>query len=126
MIMKKAAFTLGLAFFAIGLFAQSSTATSAKVSPTTSISAKKEPAKAAPMQHTQPAPAAKPAMASTAAKPNSTPAARPNKSAATSTPAANKTASDPTKKKHHARRHKTATTPATGTPKSAPAAKKNK
>ena len=117
--MKKVAFTLGLAFFAVGLFAQSSTgtnqakATSAPVSVT-----KKEPMKAAPAA--KPASAPKSASSMPAQKPADKPVAAKAKTAGNAEASAT-----PVKKHrtHKAKRSSTAPKTAT-TPKTAPKANK--
>jgi hypothetical protein len=130
--MKKVAFTLGLAFFAIGLFAQSGTTggSAAKTTPTTTNTtvSRKEPLKANSLQNAQvknQTTASAPTHSAGTAK--AMPATKPASNNSSVKPAAKQTASAPTKaapkKKHH---HKKAKTTATGTEKSAtPAPKKH-
>lgn len=108
--MKKVAFTLGLAFFAIGLFAQTTANTTAKPGNTTSV-------KATPAQHTKNMSAsttsAKPAQANASKPVAQAPAQQASKPAATQGTAP---------KKHWTHRNKKA---GTAKPKSTPAPKKN-
>lgn len=115
-IMKKVAFTIGLAFFALGLFAQTSSATNAYAAKpaATNVSAqKKEPMKTTPL--TQP----KAGMNAQAGKPADKPATATVKPKSANSPATGA-------KKHHRRTKAKATgTNAASAPKNA-APKTNK
>jgi hypothetical protein len=120
-IMKKVAFTLGLAFFALGLFAQSTGSTAKSLPTSTSSTVKKEPMKAAPAQHAQAQPTAS---AGTAKAAPATGTTHANHQTATTAKTTTATGTKETpKKKHGARHHKKPATPATGTPKNAAAPK---
>lgn len=113
--MKKVVFTLALAFFAMGLFAQTAPKPAAKPAAAPTTTAQKDPAKTMPV-HT------------TSAKPQagtSKPAAKPAETKPAAPASNTKQAAGTTPKKKHYRHHKKAAAPATGSEKSAPAPKKN-